>query len=316
MARHSGLGKGLSALIPSDISPQTGTAVPATSGLREIAISAIDPNPNQPRVHFDEEALSELTASIRAIGLLQPVLVRPAKDGRFELIAGERRWRAASRAGLSVIPAIIRVTDDVSSVEQALVENLHRQDLTALEEAAAYQQLLDDFKMTHETIAEKVGKSRSAITNAIRLLSLPPSIQQLLADGQLSAGHAKALMGTPDRTFQQQLAKRAALESWTVRAIENAVRDKQNPVVSVTKTDATIPGSTKSTKSGIGNSKTERSTLRPPGMLELENLLAEHLGTTVNVTMLEKNGKVVIHFADLDDLERMYRLMTEGPTID
>jgi ParB family chromosome partitioning protein len=316
VARHSGLGKGLSALIPSDISPQTGTAVPATSGLREIAISAIDPNPNQPRVHFDEEALSELTASIRAIGLLQPVLVRPAKDGRFELIAGERRWRAASRAGLSVIPAIIRVTDDVSSVEQALVENLHRQDLTALEEAAAYQQLLDDFKMTHETIAEKVGKSRSAITNAIRLLSLPPSIQQLLADGQLSAGHAKALMGTPDRTFQQQLAKRAAQESWTVRAIENAVRDKQNPVVSATKTDATKPGSIKSTKSSIGNSKTERSTLRPPGMLELENLLAEHLGTTVNVTMLEKNGKVVIHFADLDDLERMYRLMTEGPTID
>ncbi len=313
MARHSGLGKGLSALIPSDISPQTGTAVPATSGLREITISAIDPNPNQPRVHFDEEALGELTASIRAIGLLQPVLVRPAKDGRFELIAGERRWRAASRAGLSIIPAIIRVTDDVSSVEQALVENLHRQDLTALEEAAAYQQLLDDFKMTHETIAEKVGKSRSAITNAIRLLSLPPSIQQLLADGQLSAGHAKALMGTPDRAFQEQLAKRAAQESWTVRGIENAVRENQNSQIRATKTDATKPGSTQSTKSGIGNPKTERSTLRPPGLLELENLLAEHLGTTVDVTMLDKNGKVVIHFADLDDLERMYRLMTEGP---
>jgi len=311
VARHSGLGKGLSALIPSDIGPQTGTAVPATSGLREIAISAIDPNPNQPRIHFDEEALSELTASIRAIGLLQPVLVRPAKDGRFELIAGERRWRAASRAGLSIIPAIIRVTDDVSSVEQALVEDLHREDLTALEEAAAYQQLLDDFRMTHETIAEKVGKSRSAITNAIRLLSLPPSIQLLLADGQLSAGHAKALMGTPDRTFQERLAKRAAQESWTVRAIENAVREQQNPAISATK-----PSTTKSTKSGTDNSKTERGTLRPAGLLELENLLAEHLGTTVNVTMLEKNGKVVIHFADLDDLERMYRLMTEGPTSD
>ncbi len=316
MARLSGLGKGLSALIPSDISPQTGTAVPATSGSREIAISAIDPNPNQPRMHFDEEALSELTASIRAIGLLQPVLVRPLKDGRFELIAGERRWRAASRAGLSVIPAIIRVTDDVSSIEQALVENLHREDLTALEEAAAYQQLLDDFRMTHETIAEKVGKSRSAITNAIRLLSLPPSIQLLLADGQLSAGHAKALMGTPDRTFQEQLAKRAAQEGWTVRAIENAVREKQNPAISATKTDATKPDTTRSTKSGTGNSKTSRGILRPAGLLELENLLAEHLGTTVNVTMLEKNGKVVIHFADLDDLERMYRLITEGPTSD
>jgi len=316
VARLSGLGRGLSALIPSDISPQTGTAVPATSGLREIAISAIDPNPNQPRVYFDEETLSELTASIRAIGLLQPVLVRPAKGGRFELIAGERRWRAASRAGLSVIPAIIRVTDDVSSVEQALVENLHREDLTALEEAAAYQQLLDDFRMTHETIAEKVGKSRSAITNAIRLLSLPPSIQLLLADGQLSAGHAKALMGTPDRTFQEQLAKRAAQESWTVRAIENAVREQQNPAISATKIDATKLGTTKGTKSGTSNSKTERGTLRPAGLLELENLLAEHLGTTVGVTMLEKNGKVVIHFADLNDLERMYRLMTEGPTSD
>ncbi len=316
MVRHIGLGKGISALIPSDISPQTGTAMSATSGLREIAISAIDPNPNQPRVHFDEESLSELTASIRAIGLLQPVLVRPAKDGRFELIAGERRWRAASRAGLSIIQAIIRVTDDVSSVEQALVENLHREDLTALEEAAAYQQLLDDFRMTHETIAEKVGKSRSAITNAIRLLSLPPSIQLLLADGRLSAGHAKALMGTPDRTFQEQLAKRAAQEGWTVRAIENAVREKQNPAISATKTDSTKPGTTKGTKSGTDNSKTSRGTLRPAGMLELENLLAEHLGTTVNVTMLEKNGKVVIHFADLDDLERMYRLMTEGPTND
>lgn len=315
MARHSGLGRGLSSLIPSDISPQTGTAVPATSGLREIAISAIDPNPNQPRVHFEEESLSELTASIRAIGLLQPVLVRPAKDGRFELIAGERRWRAAARAGLSVIPAIIRVTDDVSSVEQALVENLHRQDLTALEEAAAYQQLLDDFKMTHETIAEKVGKSRSAITNAIRLLSLPPSIQQLLADAQLSAGHAKALMGTPDRSFQEQLAKRAAQEGWTVRAIENAVREKLNPSggeTKGTKSTKNVAG----TKSGSGNSKTDRGILRPAGFLELENLLAEHLGTTVEVTTLEKNGKVVIHFADLDDLERMYRLMTEGPTQD
>lgn len=314
MARHSGLGKGLSALIPSDGGLVGGTGMPATSGLREIAISSIDPNPNQPRVHFDEDALSELTASIRAIGLLQPVLVRPAKDGRYELIAGERRWRAAARAGLTVIPAIIRVTDDVSSVEQALVENLHRQDLTALEEAAAYQQLLDDFKMTHETIAEKVGKSRSAITNAIRLLSLPASIQQLLADGQLSAGHAKALMGSPDRSFQEQLAKQAVKEGWTVRAIENAVREKLNP--SSTTVQPTITSTNKNTsahKTGAG-SKTDRNTLRPAGFLELENLLAEHLGTTVEVATLEKNGKVIIHFADLDDLERMYRLMTEGPT--
>lgn len=306
MARQSGLGKGLSALIPSDISPQTGIAVPATSGLRDIEISSIDPNPHQPRVHFDEDTLSELSASIRAIGLLQPILVRPVKDGRYELIAGERRWRAATRAGLTLIPAIIRITDDVSSVEQALVENLHRQDLTPLEEAAAYQQLLDDFNMTHENIAKKVGRSRSAITNSVRLLALPATIQQLLADGRLSSGHAKALLGTPDRTFQEQLARRAADNNWTVRAIEDAVRQHQRPA-------AVIAGQ-QTKPSGSTSSGRDRPTLRAPGLVELEHLLAEHLGTTVSVTMSGKNGKVLIQFADLDDLERMYRLMTEGPS--
>lgn len=308
MARHSGLGKGLGALIPSDVSPQTGTAIAATSGLRDIEISAIDPNPHQPRVHFDEDTLSELAASIRAIGLLQPILVRPAKNGRYELIAGERRWRASTRAGLSVIPAIIRITDDVSSVEQALVENLHRQDLTPLEEAAAYQQLLDDFNLTHENIAKKVGKSRSAITNSVRLLTLPAAIQQLLANGRLSAGHAKALLGSPDRAFQEQLARRAADDNWTVRAIEDAVREHQRPG-----TATTVTGQTTTTFMSTVPAH-NRPTLRAPGLLELEHLLAEHLGTTVNVTMSGKNGKVVIQFADLDDLERMYRLMTEGPS--
>lgn len=307
MARQSGLGKGLSALIPSDISPQTGAAIPATSGLRDIEISAIDPNPHQPRVHFDEDTLSELSASIRAIGLLQPILVRPGRDGRYELIAGERRWRAATRAGLTIIPAIIRITDDVSSVEQALVENLHRQDLTSLEEAAAYQQLLDDFNMTHEDIAKKVGKSRSAITNSVRLLSLPAAIQQLLANGRLSAGHAKVLLGTPDRAFQEQLARKAADDNWTVRAIEDAVREHQRPAT------ATATADHQSKTSGSTSPGRNRPTLRAPGLLELEHLLAEHLGTTVNVTMSGKNGKVLIQFADLDDLERMYRLMTEGP---
>jgi ParB family chromosome partitioning protein len=309
VARHSGLGKGLGALIPADISPHTGGAIPATSGLRDIEINAIDPNPHQPRVHFDEDTLSDLSASIRAIGLLQPILVRPAKDGRYELIAGERRWRAATRAGLTVIPAIIRITDDVSSIEQALVENLHRQDLTPLEEAAAYQQLLDDFKMTHENIAKKVGKSRSAITNSVRLLALPAAIQQLLANGRLSAGHAKALLGTPDRAYQEQLARRAADDNWTVRAIEDAVRQHQRP--------GTTTGADQRSKTSVSGSTSlarDRPILRAPGLLELEHLLAEHLGTTVNVTMSGKNGKVIIQFADLDDLERMYRLMTEGPS--
>ncbi len=316
MVRRSGLGKGLDALIPTNRGTDSATTVSGTdrnsiTGLKDIAVKSIDPNPNQPRVHFDEASLAELTASISAIGVLQPILVRPDGTDRYQLIAGERRWRAASRAGLQMIPAIVRVTDDVSSVEQALVENLHRQDLTPLEEAAAYQQLLEDFNMTHEQVASKVGKSRSAITNALRLLGLPPSIQSLLADGRLSAGHAKALLGTPDRSLQELLAKRASEMGWTVRGIEEAVRESQN----------TGGKSTTDEKSGskpVGKSTTptggKTTALRAPGLLELEGLLAEHLHTSVGVTMSAKHGKVSIDFADLEDLERIYRLMTEGPS--
>ena len=322
VARRSGLGKGLDALIPTNRNNSTTTSGTSTNngtesatGLKDIAVNAIDPNPNQPRVHFDEAALAELTASILAIGVLQPILVRPEGSDRYQLIAGERRWRAASRAGLQMIPAIVRVTDDVSSVEQALVENLHRQDLTPLEEAAAYQQLLEDFNMTHEQVASKVGKSSSAITNALRLLGLPPSIQSLLADGRLSAGHAKALLGTPDRSLQEQLAKRAVEMGWTVRGVEEAVRESQSQSTSIgggSATGNTGKTSGKST-SPIGAKTT---TLRPPGLLELEGLLAEHLQTSVGVTMSGKHGKVTIDFADLEDLERIYRLMTEGPSIE
>ena len=302
MARRSGLGKGLDALIPGGSQAPSGGGGGNGIGLRDIAVELIHPNPNQPRVHFDEAALAELSASIKAIGVLQPILVRPSGD-KFELIAGERRWRAARSAGLTVIPAIVRVTDDVSSVEQALVENLHRQDLTPLEEAAAYQQLLEDFNMTHEQVATKVGKSRSAITNAIRLLSLPASIQQLLADGRLSAGHAKALLGTPDRAMQESLARQAADLGWTVRGIEDAVRG----------TGAATSSPTKPQPSGKPVSKGSVTTLREPGLHELEELLSEHLQTSVSVTMSGKHGKVVVDFADLTDLERIYRLMTEGP---
>ena len=321
VARRSGLGKGLDALIPtnrntgnttSSTSTSDGTSTESATGLKDIAVNAIDPNPNQPRVHFDEASLAELTASISAIGVLQPILVRPEGNDRYQLIAGERRWRAASRAGLQMIPAIVRVTDDVSSVEQALVENLHRQDLTPLEEAAAYQQLLEDFNMTHEQVASKVGKSRSAITNALRLLGLPPSIQSLLADGRLSAGHAKALLGTPDRSLQEQLAKRAVEMGWTVRGIEEAVRDSQP--ASTTTSGGAGKGNTGTTSGKSASSTgTKTTALRPPGLLELEGLLAEHLQTSVGVTMSGKHGKVTIDFADLEDLERIYRLMTEGP---
>lgn len=302
MARLSGLGKGLGALIPADAtSVVTGDA----PRLEEIAVGSIVPNPHQPRVHFDEASLAELAASVREIGVLQPVLVRPAgEDGTYELIAGERRWRAARRAGMAVIPAIVRATDDLGSVERALVENLHRQDLTPLEEASAYQQLIEDFSLTHEQVASRVGKSRSAISNTLRLLSLPAAIQALMADGRLSAGHAKALLGTPDRAFQEQLARRAATESWSVRMLEDAVRDRGG---AATANDDPPPSAG---KVGDGAGLTAATRLRPPGLLELEELLADYLSTRVNVTMGMNKGKVVIEFADLEDLERIYHQMT------
>lgn len=293
MARPSGLGKGLNALIPVGGSDEPPTS--DGSGLRMIPISSIVPNPNQPRVHFDEESLEDLARSIKAIGVLQPILVRPVNGG-YELIAGERRWRAATSAGLTEIPAVVKVTDDMSSTEQALVENLHRQDLTALEEAAAYRQLLDDFSLTHDQVALRVGKSRSAITNALRLLTLPASIQEVLADGRLSAGHARAILGVSDRSVQERLAKEALARQWSVREVEDAVRAAAN--------QATDPKK----KRGGGSQR-----LREPGLLELEQLLGEHLSTTVSVTMSGKRGKVTIEFADLEDLERIYNAMTEPP---
>lgn len=302
MARLSGLGKGLGALIPADATTVEAGDQPR---LEDLPVASIVPNPHQPRVHFDEESLAELAASVREIGVLQPVLVRPgAEDGTYELVAGERRWRAARRAGLAVIPAIVRTTDDLGSVERALVENLHRQDLTALEEASAYQQLVEDFSLTHEQVASRVGKSRSAVTNTLRLLSLPPAIQALLADGRLSAGHAKALLGSPDRAFQEQLARRAAAESWSVRMLEEAVRARGG--AAEPEAAAAVPPG----KVGDGAGLIPATRLRPPGLLELEELLAEYLSTRVNVTMGTGKGKVVIEFADLEDLERIYHQMT------
>jgi ParB family transcriptional regulator, chromosome partitioning protein len=297
MARSSGLGKGLSSIIPTAERPE-GDDGASTAVLADIAVASITPNPHQPRVHFDEESLSELTASVAEMGVLQPVLIRPLDDNTYELIAGERRWRAAQRAGLTTIPAVIRVTDDVSSIEQALVENLHRQDLTALEEAAAYQQLIDDFGLTHDQVSSRVGKSRSAITNSLRLLGLPPAVQRLLADGQLSAGHARALLGTPDRSRQESLAREAVAGGWSVRMVEDAVRRDGEPAV---------PEPAGNTIDGAG--LTPATKLRPPGLLELENLLAEHLETRVSVQMTAKRGRVSIEFADLEDLERIYRVI-------
>jgi ParB family chromosome partitioning protein len=296
VARRSGLGKGLGALIPSEIA--SSDAGPLT--LLELPVSAIITNPNQPRKGFDEEALASLTASVRELGVLQPVLVRPMTDDKYELIAGERRWRAAKRAGLPSLPAIVREVDDTTSLEQALVENLHRADLNALEEAAAYQQLIEDFHLTHDQVAARVGKSRAAVSNTLRLFQLPPAIQKLVADGQLSAGHARALLGTPDRAYQEQLARRAVADGLSVREVEEAVRARGDLADATAATTA------------AGGAPTEAVTrkLRAPGLLELEELFSQYLDTRVNVTAGPKRGKVVIDFADLEDLERIYRRIT------
>ena len=291
MARRSGLGRGLGALIPSEVTGERGSA------LVDIPLARIVPNSFQPRKHFEEESLASLTASVRELGVLQPILVRPASDDTFELVAGERRWRAAKRAGLQTIPALVRQVGDDASLEQALVENLHRQDLNPLEEAAAYQQLIEDFQLTHEELSTRVGKSRAAITNTLRLFQLPPTIQRLVAEGQLAEGHARALLGTPDRGFQEALARRAVSEGLSVRAVEEAVRARNR----VGETPAgSLPGPTRR--------------LRPPGLLELEDLLSRHLDTRVKVEMGAKKGRVLVEFASLEDLERIYRAMTEPPS--
>lgn len=287
MVRRSGLGKGLGALIPP--APTTGSA------LREVPIASVRANPFQPRNHFEEESLAALAASIAEVGVLQPILVRPLPSGgehAYELIAGERRLRAARRAGLQTIPALVREADDMASLAQAVIENVHRADLNPLEEAAAYKQLIEEFELTHEEVGARVGRSRAAITNALRLFQLPPAVQKLVATGELSAGHARALLGTPDRAFQEALARRAVAEGLSVREVEEAVRARSGQPT----TRTVAPG----------------RRLRPPGLLELEELLSGHLDTRVKVDMGAKKGRVVIEFSTLEDLERIYRLITEG----
>jgi ParB family chromosome partitioning protein len=258
----------------------------------------VSPNQYQPREHFDEEALAALAASIREIGVLQPILVRPMPDDKYEIIAGERRWRAARRAGLTTIPALVRDADDASALEQALVENVHRSDLNPLEEAAAYQQLIEDFKLTHEEVATRVGRSRAAVSNMLRLLQLPPSIQRALQENEITMGHARALLGSPDRAFQELLARRIVSEGLSVRAVEDEVRAHGEPAP-----ELAPPAE-----------KAARPKLRAPGLLELEELLGDFLDTRVKISLAAKRGKVSIEFSDLEDLERIYRVMTEGRT--
>lgn len=280
-ARRGGLGRGLEALIPTHAEPER-------TDYDQIPVEAIRPNPQQPRSRFDDDAIVALAESIEAVGVLQPIVVaRGAEEGTYVLIAGERRWRAARRAGLALIPAVIRSVDERGSLTEALIENIQREDLSPLEEAAGYQQLLEDHGMTHEELGGRVGKSRSAITNTIRLLQLPAAIQGMLERGELSTGHARALLGVDDRKFAEHIAARAVEEGWSVRQVEEAARLRK------------------------GEDETDRKPVvrevRPVEIIELEQRLAERFGTRVAIKYRNHKGRIEISFGSLEELERVYR---------
>ena len=300
MAKRTGLGRGLGSLIPEG-EPTTSETndVVSDSPLRVIDITVIRPNTYQPRRVFDDETLQSLADSIAAVGVIQPIIVKPgATAGEFELIAGERRWRAAQIAGLTSIPALIQ--DDLTSrdsLERAIVENLHRVDLSALEEAAAYQQLIDEFGLTHDEVAQRVGKNRTTVTNILRLLQLGPAAQEALSHGKISAGHARALLAVADVARQAQLVTDISSRDLSVRATEEEVRRSLEP---------TAPKVVPTTPKG--------PILRPlPDAIvtELEKMLEDYLDTRVHVEIKGKNGKITIDFADLDDLERIYKAISE-----
>jgi ParB family transcriptional regulator, chromosome partitioning protein len=324
--QRRGLGKGLGALIPEAprTSTATGTATmtgrpgsvdiihsersadtsvtayeAADSGLRqiagayfeEIAVGFVTPNPRQPRRTFDEDALEELAASITEVGLLQPVVVRKISEGNFELVMGERRWRASQRAGLDYIPAIVRETPDTDMLRDALLENLHRQQLNPLEEAAAYQQLLDDFGATHEQLAKRVGRSRPHISNTLRLLNLPPAVQKRVAADVISAGHARALLSLDDPQAQERLAQRIVDEGLSVRSVEEIVL--------------------------LSDDRPEKQTRKPatakpvaPALRHLSDRLSDLFETRVKVEMGRSKGKITVEFATIDDLERIVKAMS------
>jgi ParB family chromosome partitioning protein len=313
--QRRGLGRGLGALIPE--SPRSAHsdagrgsdagagAGPVPPGLEEsadtpvevfgahykdIPVSAITPNPRQPRRTFDEDALEELAESIRQVGLLQPVVVRAAGPGRYELIMGERRWRASQRAGLTEIGAIVKQTQDNELLRDALIENLHRQQLDPLEEAAAYQQLLDDFGATHEQLAQKIGRSRPHISNTLRLLNLPPAVQKRVAAGVLSAGHARALLGLDDQAAQERLATRIVAEGLSVRNVEEIV--------------ALGGGDAPRQRAPVGRQPVA------PGLLRLADRLSDVFDTRVKVEMGRHKGKIIVEFATPEDLERIVKAMS------
>ena len=316
--QRRGLGRGLGALIQEtprradsdsgrdlDSASQVAESADAAGGPAEIAgahyqeieVSAITPNPRQPRRSFDDEGLDELAESIRQVGLLQPVVVRAAGPGRYELIMGERRWRACQRAGLTEIGAIVKQTQDNELLRDALIENLHRQQLDPLEEAAAYQQLLDDFGATHEELARKIGRSRPHITNTLRLLNLPPAIQRRVAAGVLSAGHARALLGLDDPAAQERLAARIVAEGLSVRTVEE--------IVSLGGSDE----ARRKRSAAVGRQPVA------PGLLRLADRLSDLFETRVKVEQGRHKGKIIVEFATVEDLERIVKAMSPAASV-
>jgi ParB family chromosome partitioning protein len=290
--RRGGLGRGLEALIPSGARAVGAWAAPGARFIH-VPLDAVRPNPRQPRTTLEDESLDELALSIGEVGLLQPVVVREAEPDGYELVMGERRWRAARRAGLTEIPAIVRDTPDDALLRDALLENLHREQLNPLEEAAAYAQLLEDFGATHEELAARIGRSRSQVTNTLRLLNLPAPVQRRVAAGVLSAGHARALLALDRAEDQERLAARIVAEGLSVRAVEEIVA-------------AGEPGG----RRAQGRAERPADT-RPgiPGLDELAARLSDRFDTRVRVAVGRSKGKIVVEFASLEDLERILAAM-------
>ena len=293
MERRGGLGRGLAALIP-----------PGGDGratLQELPPSAIAPNPRQPRTVFDPEELEGLATSIADVGVLQPIVVRPLGDDRYELVAGERRLRAAEIAGLERIPAVVRRTDDANLLKEALVENIHRVQLNPLEEAAAYQQLLEDFEFTQEELADRIGKSRPVVSNTLRLLTLPQAVQRRVAAGVLSAGHAKAILGLAESSHQERVADKVVAEGLSVRATEELVRLRTME-----------PEEREASDPRAGASPSSRRTVTAPGLIDLQEDLSDALRARVKISMGARKGRVQIEFASVDDLERIVGVIARG----
>jgi ParB family transcriptional regulator, chromosome partitioning protein len=294
MSKRGGLGRGLSALIPG--APEAGEA---STGLMEVPVNAVAPNPKQPRTRFDDDTIAALAASIREVGILQPLVVRRAGDGRYELIAGERRLRAAKAAGLASVPIVLRDSEDADLLREALIENIHREDLNPIEQAEAFRALLEELGLKQEELADRVGVSRSHIANTIRLLALPLDVQQLLADDKITAGHARAVLSLGDKVAMSSLATRIAAEDLSVRQTEEVVRR----FVEAPEQAAD--------KKRVAESITEQP---DSNLAEVEEILSEQLATRVSIQMGAKRGKVVIEFGSPDDLERIVsEIIGSGP---